>query len=100
VGEVQFALLHVGPTQAVEERWIPRLDLQRALDQRDRFVESRAVLRKHVAKVIERAGIDRIPRDHIAEYLLGIRLMARVIERGAVLEQNAGIAWRERHRLL
>ena len=39
IGEIELALLNVGPAEAVEVRRVVGLDLERALDQVDRLVE-------------------------------------------------------------
>ena len=71
VGEIELALLEVGPAEAVEVRGIVGLDLERALDERrPPRRASVPLLGQHVAEVVERAGVERILRDHVAEHLL------------------------------
>ena len=84
-----IALLHVGPAEAVEERRVVGLDLQRALDERRPPRRARrAALGEHVAEIIERAGVERIAARSVAEHLLGLRLPAGAVERGAELVEH------------
>ena len=48
--------------ERVEERRILGIDLQRALQQLDRFVEPIATIGEHVAERVERVGVLRVPR--------------------------------------
>src|SRR5688572_11437933 len=71
VREIELALLVIGPPQAVEKRGIARLELQRALDQIDGLVQALAALGEHVAEIVERGRVRRIPREDLAQRPFG-----------------------------
>src|SRR5258708_5822930 len=94
IRQVQLALLHVRPTEAVEERRIVGLDLEGALDERHGLVQRAALLGEHVAEIVERARIERIMRDHVAEHLLGLGPPTRTGGWPALpLAPSAGAIW-------
>src|SRR3989338_814843 len=60
-------LLVEGPTQAVDEVAVLRLDLEGLLDEDDRLVQVDALLGVHVADVVVRLGVLGVERDHPPE---------------------------------
>ena len=91
LGLVDLVLLEQRPAEAVEIRAVVRVDRQRALDQRDGFVEPVAALGQHVAEVIQRRRVQRIARQRLAERQFGARVVLALLEQRAALKRHADV---------
>src|SRR6187402_394195 len=65
--QIKLPGLVIRPAKAVEIGTVVWLDLERSLHQIDRFVETLASLRQHVAQIVEGGRMIRLVRDDLTE---------------------------------
>src|SRR5206468_8399334 len=100
LGQIKLVRLEVRPAEAVEVRPVVRIDLQRLLQQRHRFVEPLAALGEHVTKIIERGSVITVARQQLLERGLGVgELLLLVVDRPE-LEHDGIVGWKLRLRIL
>ena len=88
--ELQLALLEVGPAETVQIGSVVRVEIERAADEVDRFVEPFAAFRQHVPQVVQRPGVVRVLLEHAPERALGLLVPPAALERGPELKHDQG----------